>query len=436
MAYLIYAVLAVLAIADTFALDLSLAPGLSVKNAMLNLVAGVLILQKVMGAPIRFELRTLQLWFGVLIGYALFTLLVIVFVTHFPPGYRWIEGVMRLKIDLIDNAIFFAVAFYGIRTAEEAKTLTRLMLIALTVMNFVSIGDVIGIFDIGVNQIGDNGEEAGRVFGTFGHPNGTAAVIVTLLPAYVAVAYTRGGLMKYIWLGGALISTVLLMMTASRGALVGLAVGTLWGVILCRAYFNFAYLGRWVIAGIAAVAVLVPLTAILSSGHENVLVDRIMTFDVATGGSGRDVIWRTAVNRMMATPLSLITGFGWNAYNAMGYYLAPHNQYLWLWFELGIIGVLSYVLLIRQAVATARSALPLANAVDRQYLIALVVGLMILSVTLFFTMLYKPWAYIWMYIGATLRLAVVQRRAVTAVTPAKSRAALAMGSSGRGISAR
>ncbi|MBS0614705.1 MAG: hypothetical protein JSS24_16170, partial [Proteobacteria bacterium] len=51
MAYLIYAVLAVLAIADTFALDMSLAPGLSVKNAMVTMVAGVLILQKVMGAP-------------------------------------------------------------------------------------------------------------------------------------------------------------------------------------------------------------------------------------------------------------------------------------------------------------------------------------------------------------------------------------------------
>jgi hypothetical protein len=66
-------------------------------------------------------------------------------------------------------------------------------------------------------------------------------------------------------------------------------------------------------------------------------------------------------------------------------------------------------LLIRQSVVAAQKAIPVAMLEQRAFLIAFVFAMLILSVVLFFTLLYKPWPYIWAYIGASLRIAVAAR---------------------------
>jgi O-antigen ligase len=113
------------------------------------------------------------------------------------------------------------------------------------------------------------------------------------------------------------------------------------------------------------------------------------------------------LDKMMANPLALITGFGWDTYDVMGFFYATHNHYLTLWFELGIVGLGSYLLLIGQLVMTARRAAEIAPEPTARYLIAFIYGILAVSGAAFFTTLSKPWLYVWMYVGLTMRMAVL-----------------------------
>ncbi|HEY2037682.1 MAG TPA: hypothetical protein VGG96_11750, partial [Steroidobacteraceae bacterium] len=103
-----------------------------------------------------------------------------------------------------------------------------------------------------------------------------------------------------------------------------------------------------------------------------------------------------------AHPLTLLTGFGWDVYHTM-FTLVTHNYYLDQWFGLGLIGLVCFVTILYQTVATARRAAELADKNMRPYMLALVFGMVGLSICIFFDNLDKPWCYVWVYIGFTLR---------------------------------
>lgn len=417
---ILFLMVLVLAASDTFSLDLSLGPGLSVKNALLNVIALILILQVTLGARFRLELPALQAWFAILIGYAVLSWMVVVVMVHYPQ-YSWMDGVIRLKGDLIDHALFFGVVFYGCKTSEDARSFNSLLLVVVAAMNLITIANLAEVVDLGISEMGrEGGEEAGRVFGPFGHPNAAAAVIVTVLPGYVAAMMTSRGAKRAFWLAAFLVSFVMLMLTGSRGGMVGVVVGGLAGAFLCRRYISGKAFSVTLAAMIAAVVIVTPVVALLSAGHGNVMIDRILSFDPSGGGSGRNAIWKAALDKMMETPITLITGFGWNSYSVMNFYYAPHNQYLSLWFELGIVGVGSYLMLLREAIRSSLRAIPSSEMGDKAKQIAFVIGMSMLAVALFFTQLYKATPYVWMYVGALMRMAccaMTARRAAVAARP-------------------
>jgi O-antigen ligase len=152
------------------------------------------------------------------------------------------------------------------------------------------------------------------------------------------------------------------------------------------------------------------MTALVSIvfGH-SILTERVtdMFLNPDTSADGRAYIWRPIVDRMLGDPVTLITGFGWDAYDFMGFTEAPHNYYLYLWFELGIIGLASYLMLIGQLVGTALRAAETAPEETARNLIAFIYGMLALSGALLFAQLFKPWIYIWLYSGLTMRMAVL-----------------------------
>jgi hypothetical protein len=64
------------------------------------------------------------------------------------------------------------------------------------------------------------------------------------------------------------------------------------------------------------------------------------------------------------------------------------------------------VIILVQSVRTARAAIDLATAEFRPYMIAVVFGIVALALNVFFTNLSKPWPYIWLYLGMSMRIAV------------------------------
>jgi hypothetical protein len=95
---------------------------------------------------------------------------------------------------------------------------------------YATLGNVVGVFNIGFTLIGTEGNLAGRVYGAFGHANETAALIVCLLPAYIATAQSGRRSSALLWVLAGLTSGTLLILTGSRGALVSLALASSHGV--------------------------------------------------------------------------------------------------------------------------------------------------------------------------------------------------------------
>ena len=195
-------------------------------------------------------------------------------------------------------------------------------------------------------------------------------------------------------------------MRGARCGVSGLALGGGLGCYTCRRFISFA---RTVPLLIALVALGIPVLLLVNMKFGGILTDRIieMLQDPATRSGDRTHVWIQGMSRMMEHPLTLLTGFGWDSYSVMGFIYATHNHYLLLWFELGVIGVLSYLLIISGAVLTARSAAAVAPDELRAYLIAFIFGMFFVSIAVFFSLLSRPWMYIWAYIGMTMRLAVI-----------------------------
>lgn len=407
MRLLFVLIIGALATSDTFSLDMSLGHGLSVKNALIYPIALGLLFRMAMTNRSRTHLPIVNAAFLVWFGYALLTWIACITVIHY-PGYEAIPTMMMLKGKLVDSALFFFTFFYGAESQKDFFVLAKTLAFAIGMANLMTLADVAGIVNLGIT-IGTDGVEAGRVFGVFGHANDTAALIVCLLPLLTAVATSSRGWARLVWYTGALSSVAVLLLTVSRGAYVGVAVGYAWALWLCRRYLPASRVVTWVLVGVSSLIVCGALAAALMPDFTQVLTERIlnqsMAVSAATASSGRTAVWSMAIEGMMANPITFLTGYGWRSYE-LWHTLVTHNYYLDQWFNLGIIGLLAFVTILYQTITTALRAIATAEADLRPYLVAFVFGMIGLAVSVFFVNLETPWDYIWMYVGLTMRVAV------------------------------
>jgi O-antigen ligase len=143
-----------------------------------------------------------------------------------------------------------------------------------------------------------------------------------------------------------------------------------------------------------------------------------MSMSVAS--SGRTTVWADALALMMSHPLTLLTGFGWDVYHTM-FVLVTHNYYLDQYFGLGLIGLFSFITIEYQTITTAARAIAAEGGALRPYMIAFVFGMLGLVVCLFFGNLDKPWCYVWVYVGLTMRAAsdIIEKSQKSTLTSAR-----------------
>src|SRR5215469_5954102 len=395
-----------LAGSDIFQLTTSMGPGLSVKNALLYPIALGLLFRMALSGRFRMRLPAVNVAFIVWVVYGFLTYLAYVTVIHY-PGYDAREQGIELKSMLIDSALFFFTFFYGVEGEQDFLTITKTLAFCIGVANILTLADVAGIVHLGIT-VGQAGVEADRVFGVFGHANDTATLIVCLLPMMVAVAASSRGTLRVFWFGGVLASVAVLILTVSRTGYSGALIGYALSVFVCRRYLPTSRVVGWSLIGLTCILVAAGLAVILMPGMVQVINERLfnqsMAISMSTASSGRTTIWATAISTMMSHPLTLVTGFGWNVYHLM-FQLVTHNYYLDQWFGLGLVGLIALVTIQYQTIATAFRAIATADEAMRPYMIALVFGMIGLSVCIFFDNLDKPWSYVWVYVGFTLRAA-------------------------------
>lgn len=416
MHILLFSLFFVLFASRTLGFDLSLAPGLSVKNAFLYLIFASLAIEAALTRRKKLELLPVFVPYAVYVYYAVMSWIVVLLLVDY-QGYDLRPTLISLKSGPVEHLLVLLIFFYGTSDRTHGTWVLRNMVWLIIVGNVVTVVDTINMPDLGLIEE----RQDGRVGGTIGNSNEFGAFLAFFMPMIIAVYWTEKGFKKLLAGIGTLISGVAFLMAVSRGAIVGLFCGgalAAWYLrdliptrLMIRAGFGVVLLACAIVAG-----------AFLT-GYGELLMDRFAQFEAATlhkVSSGRTTIWITALESMLEHPVSLVTGFGWDAYKSFNFQYATHNAYLLVFYDLGIIGLGLFLLVIRNVLATARAALVRDGLGAKPLLFAFVFGFFALLVAIFFGELYSSWLYVWATVGISLRIAVSETEANPAMVHATS----------------
>ena len=374
---------------------------------MIYTAAFALFVKYLVGGGFRLDLPGLHAAFIVLFLYATLSVLVGLYVMEY-PNYEFLSAAITLKSGPFEFAILFALFFHGVRTSRDAASVVNVFLTAFGVANVFTVLDATGILPFGIIPIAEGGENSvDRVQGALGEANAHAAICALVIPAQFLKMLTSRGAERGLGAVWFLAGVAVMFMTASRGAIFGLIVAIALGLWLFRRFLVASHVIRAALAIFAALAL---AAVVFAKNYLGLIVERmfVQTLDsnVVEASSGRSEIWKTAVGVMVDHPLSFLTGFGWDVYSSMPFEFAPHNSYLEYWFNLGLTGLTCFVLILAFNVAMARRAAMAADDAMRGLLCGFTVGLIALSVLVFFVQLSYAWLYVWIFSGLTMRIAV------------------------------
>jgi len=123
--------------------------------------------------------------------------------------------------------------------------------------------------------------------------------------------------------------------------------------------YLFIYKGRSIGMGLLLLIGLVGLTLLMTQLEVNilgvleedvnlVLIDRVERLGVEGLTSDRQIIYETVPNRIARNPWIIFVGTGFQNQSSFFYGSGAHNNYLHVWMELGIIGFIVYMGMLRQ----------------------------------------------------------------------------------------
>ena len=430
------ALFAILLTAVTFKLDVSLGPGLSVKNLFLYALLGLLVLDAVLArrvptksADSALRLTRLHALIIALILYATASTVAVLLAGGYAlpaqpgaPGLR--DVVLKLKTQVMDPYIFLLVSAYASKSAGNATRAIYAALLMVAAANLLTVVDVLNMPSLGI--IEEKG--SGRVQGPLGEQNQYGAFIVYFLPVMIGAIFSKTGVQRILFAGGAAISLMALLMTASRGAVAGLIVGSVISTVLLRKHLTPAQVVRFAVIGVV-VAVLI--IAALAGPFGNLLYEHFIAqsenVSLSESGlesvsSGRVAIWSLGIQSMLVHPWSFITGYGWGAFDALEFY-ASHNTYLEYFYDLGVIGLALFVAIWIEILRICKRSLETVPAEEaRRLLFSFVFAVTSLLVSQFFVNLSAAIPFIWSYLGFMLGLSR-QVTANQANAPARADAA-------------
>ena len=400
------ALFSVLIIADMFGVNLSFGAGLSLKNLVLYILLIVIITRNArLGIKQEAEIRRILITFVILVGYAVASWAFASLGGSIANYDKWVSGYL-LKSQLLDHLIFFYVFYSMVTNTEDAMFVIKGVILLVIAGNIITIMDAFNMPDLGIIVQ----REDGRVSGPLGEANQYAAFLVLFIPAILARLVSSKGVRRLLVSGGLLLSVAVLFLTASRGAVVGIAVGSIISIWYLRRLLSTKKVLQ-VAIGVSIVFVIGLGIAVTKYGDtlEERFVTRTSAADINTVSSSRYDIWKGAMDKQIEQPASFITGFGWNSFKQI-FPLATHNTYLAYLFFIGIPGLLIYLLLVYRILNLVRRGIACSAGDVRNILVGFLFGFSALLVAIFFVNLYAPWLFIWAYVGLVARVSTEQIR--------------------------
>jgi O-antigen ligase len=342
------------------------------------------------------------------------TYLLALFVAWSALSVLWAESAsaaLNASFRYFQELLLFLIVFTAVRKREHAVWMTSA---------FVTGATVAGVFAIIYHP--DPGEyDVARASGTVGDPNELAAVLLAgvILAGVLVVLLKRSPLLRLMAAGAALICTLGLFITFSRGGLVALG---------CTMVASLFVAGRWrPVIGTTMVSVAVIGIAYFALFAPQDSRDRVTKID---GGTGRTDIWRVGGRMVSAHPVRGI-GSGNFQLTSREYLLrkpgfirrdyfirepkVAHNMYLHVLAELGIVGLTLFGAILAFALACAfKAARRFTEAGDRDMelltrgLILAMIG--ILSADFFLSGQFSKQLWLLLGLGPAL-LAIAETRA-------------------------
>lgn len=394
----------VLMTAEMLAIDLSLAPGLSIKNAYLYMfLLAIVVEAAIRKQEGRLECLNIHVPFILLISYATLSWLIVSLIVAF-PGYEMLESLITLKNQLVDRYLFFFVFFYWAGSQKDVLWMVKYIIWIIVLGNVITLIDVYNIPDLGIIH-----ERAdGRVSGPLGQSNQYAAFLILFLPSLALASWRGVGLTRLCYILGLLASIAVLILTTSRGAIIGLAGGIILGTLYLRPFIRLGQFTKT--AMVVAILGALALSAV-SYQYSDLLyarfVDQAGAENIGYVSSGRTDIWIQTLSLQMEKPVTFLIGYGWETYDVLrDFRRATHSTYVNYLFNLGIIGLGLFLILVGNVIRTTKKGIQNSDVLIQAQLIAFLFGFLSLLIHLFFVDLYKPWFFIWAYIGLMMRLAI------------------------------
>ncbi len=393
-------------------LDVSVAPGLSVKNVFLYSLFIIFFVQTAVMKNRKLEALSVIGPFSFLLAYCFLSFALIVAVGIY-PNYGVMNGAIQLKTGMVDHYLMLLVFFYGVIKAKDVVWLIRSVIWLVMLGNAVTLADAFGMPDLGMLAV----HYSGRVQGFIGQPNDYGSFLSFFLPATIALFVTEAGFKRFLAGIGVLATFVTLLLTFSRGSWLGVVVGAVAAAFFLRKHISMRAVTLSVTAAIAATVITVPL--IFVSGFGEIFMDRLalLSGDAHTLSQGRSTLWLHALSVMMERPETFITGYGWNAYaNFREFRLVTHNTYLAYLFNIGLIGLVLFLSTLSGVFTKLRWAVRTMSSDEKPFVTSGIFGFSALCVGMFFTEIFSGGILIWAFIGLILRLAIISMSGQTGGT--------------------
>ena len=109
-------------------------------------------------------------------------------------------------------------------------------------------------------------------------------------------------------------------------------------------------------------------------------------------------------------PFTFIYGNGWNSHENSGIWRSAHNTYLLILYELGVIGLILFIILLISVIRQVRVLVMRTEGKEQILMSGVAFGLFGVITTIMFIDMYSPWFYIWSFLGMSLRIAYEKDR--------------------------
>ena len=302
----------------------------------LNLLIFILFLLAISQVVLKRENVCIHGFDYIILVYIFYCVLSIIY-SCYANGYSYVEELVLFKNILMNPLIIYFLLKNAIGNIRQARALIATLIIALVLLS--AFGILANFFwqDAFIST-------RGRTQGIFGCSNTFGKFILITSPLLFLVVQPRDAITRFAKVLSIILVMLALIKTGSRSGFLGQCV------ILSLVFWGTKQKSRAVVGGIVAFVMLFSVLHFTSLGGGTVFTRLQMEegTDCTDFSGGRFAAWEASFGEYLKKP---ILGYGYHSFarafgkKFAGKEFAAHNQYLDNLFNLGIVGLILFVLI-------------------------------------------------------------------------------------------